>query len=187
MTDFNIHTIIAAVRCKSELEAALLSGVQMIFDLCPNIITLREVVEKVHAKDKKLLIHLDLAEGIGKDRCGIEYAKSIGVDGIISTRVNIIRSAKELGLFTVQRFFIVDSHSIETTIDSLRASKTDMIEIMPGVVYKVIERLRSMTGVPIIAGGIIDSRCEIEKALASGATAISTGKKELWETVYELS
>ncbi|MBQ8207582.1 MAG: glycerol-3-phosphate responsive antiterminator [Clostridia bacterium] len=183
MTDFTKCAVIAAVRSESELEEALHSKVQMIFDLCPSILTLHEVVKKAHDADKKILIHLDLAEGIGKDKCGITYAKNIGIDGIISTRVNIIRSAKELGLFTVQRFFIVDSHSIRTTMDSLRASKADMIEIMPGVVYKVIEELRSLTGVPIIAGGIIDSREEVEKALGSGASAISTGKKELWEAI----
>lgn len=183
MMDFSKCAVIAAVRSESELDAALCSKVQMIFDLCPSILTLGKVIEKAHASGKKLLIHLDLAEGIGKDKCGIEYAKIMGVDGIISTRVNIIRSAKELGLFTVQRFFIVDSHSIRTTLDSLRTSKADMIEIMPGVVYKVIKELCSLTGVPIIAGGIIDSRDEVEKALASGASAISTGKKELWEEI----
>ncbi len=183
MTDFTKCAVIAAVRSESELEAALKSPTEMIFDLCPNILTLASVTQKVHSAGKKHFIHLDLAEGIGKDKCGIEYVKSLDIDGIISTRVNIIRSAKELGLFTVQRFFIVDSHSIQTTMDSLRASKADMIEIMPGVVYKVIERLRSLTGVPIIAGGIIDSIEEVKKAINSGATAISSGKKELWESV----
>lgn len=183
MTDFTKCTVIAAVRSEKELDAALESNVEMIFDLCPSILTLHQITDRVHAAGKKHLIHLDLAEGIGKDKCGITYAKNIGIDGIISTRVNIIRSAKELGLFTVQRFFIVDSQSIRTTVDSLRASKADMIEIMPGVVYKVIEELRSLTGVPIIAGGIIDSRDEVEKALESGASAISTGKKELWEAI----
>ena len=58
-----------------------------------------------------------------------------------------------------------------------------MIEIMPGIAYKVISKLCAQTSVPIIAGGLIDTEDEIEKALAHGAAAISTGKRELWEVI----
>ncbi|MBE6538874.1 MAG: glycerol-3-phosphate responsive antiterminator [Ruminococcaceae bacterium] len=174
------NTVIAAVRNTEELEAALTSKAEIIFDLCPNILTLGKVTENVHKAGKKVFIHLDLADGIGKDKSGIAYAKSIGIDGIISTRASIIKAAKDLGLFTVQRFFIVDSQSIETTIEALRTSKTDMVEIMPGVVPRAIEQLGKKLSVPIIAGGLIDSREDIEKAFCSGAVAVSTGKKELW-------
>lgn len=181
MTKIKKSSVIAAVRSESELDAALASPSEMIFDLAPNILTLHKTVKKAHTNGKRLLIHLDLAEGIGKDRSGLVFAKETGIDGVISTRVNIIKMAKELGIFTVQRFFIVDSHSIETTMDSLRASKADMIEVMPGIAYKGITRLCAMTSVPIIAGGLIDSYDEVEKAIVCGATAVSTGKKELWE------
>ena len=111
------------------------------------------------------------------------FARHIGVDGIISTRVNIIKMARELGLFTVQRFFIVDSHSIDTTIDSIKASKADMVEIMPGLVYKVIENLHGRIDTPIIAGGLRDSVNEVASALRAGAAAISTGNERLWEGI----
>jgi glycerol uptake operon antiterminator len=180
MITFQPHAVIAATRSPAELDVALGHDVEIIFDLCPDLLTLRDVVDKVHSAEKKLFIHLDLAEGIGKDKSGIAYAQRAGIDGIISTRVNIVRAAKELGLFTVQRFFIVDSHSVDTTLDALRASRADMIEIMPGVAYKAISRLRELTTVPIIAGGLLDTREEIERAFAHGATAISTGKSDLW-------
>jgi glycerol uptake operon antiterminator len=103
------------------------------------------------------------------------------VDGIISTRTNIIKMAKEEGVFSIQRFFILDSHSIDTTLESLKSSKADMIEIMPGIIPKIIKRLKESVDIPIIAGGLIETKEEIKEILKSGAFAISTGKEELWK------
>lgn len=172
--------IIAAARSEAEVRAAAESGVEMIFMLAPNILELSAQVEVAHKAGKKFFIHLDLAEGIGKDEFGIEYAKEQGVDGIISTRTNVIKLAKKAGLFTVQRFFILDSQSVDTTIETAKASKADMIEIMPGVVSKVIRKLKGEVLVPIVAGGLIETADEINDAISAGAAAISSGKKEFW-------
>ena len=174
------NKVIAAVRTHEELMEAAQSDVKIVFDLAPDILTLEESVNTLHRTGKKFFIHLDLADGIGKDRSGIAYAKNAGVDGIISTRSGIIKVARELEVFTVQRFFIVDSHSIGTTVDALKSSKAHMIEIMPGSVTKVIKRLKANIEVPIIAGGLIETESEALLALKSGASAVSTGAKELW-------
>ena len=88
-------TIIAAVRNDSELELALKADVWVIFDLSPNLLTLAKKAEMVHSAGKKIFIHIDLAEGIGKDKCGIDFVRRCKVDGIISTRSNIIKLARE--------------------------------------------------------------------------------------------
>jgi len=173
-------SIIAAVRNDNEFNMALDANVWVIFDLCPNLITLPQKAEAVHDAGKKLYIHMDLAEGIGKDRCGIDFVRRCKVDGIISTRSNIIKLAREAGLTTVQRFFIVDSKSVDTTVETVKSSKPDMIEIMPGIVTKVVASLKSTLNMPLICGGLIDDVKEIDTVLSAGATAISTGKTELW-------
>ncbi len=175
--------IIAATRSNEEFLAALKSNVDIIFMLAPNIEDIKKQADAVHKSGKKLFIHIDLAEGIGKDEYGIRFAKNQGVDGIISTRTNIIKMAKKENLFTVQRFFIVDSHSIDTTIDAAKTSKADMIEIMPGTLSKIIKRLKDELKMPIVAGGLIETKEEISEAVLSGATAISTGKQEFWGCV----
>ena len=172
--------VISACRNNEELVDALKTDVEIVFMLCPNICHIKKQADLVHKAGKKLFIHLDLAEGIGKDEHGIRFSKEQGVDGIISTRTNIIKSAKKEGLFTVQRFFVVDSQSVYTTMETARASKADMIEIMPGIVTKVIKRLKKELDTPIIAGGLIETKEEIEKATLCGASAISTGRKEFW-------
>lgn len=172
--------IIAAVKSDEGLEIAIKSGVEIIFLLSPNIEKIKNQAEIVHSAGKKLFIHLDFAEGIGRDEYGIRFVKSQGVDGIISTRTNIIKLARKLGLFSVQRFFIVDTQSIDTTVESAEASKADMIEIMPGTMSKVIKRLKDRLKMPVVAGGLIETTDEIKEAIDCGAAAVSTGKRELW-------
>ncbi len=172
--------VIAAVRTEQEVLSALETAVETVFYLAPSVFSLGPAVEKAHQRGKQIFIHMDLAEGIGKDKAGLQLVKNMHVDGIISTRSGMIKMAKEIGLFTVQRFFIVDSHSVDTTLETIKASRPDMAEIMPGVVPKVIASLKEKTPVPIIAGGLIDSSEEVEKALCSGAAAVSIGKAEFW-------
>lgn len=174
------NKVIAAVRTQEELVRAAQSDVKIVFDLNPNILTLENNIKLLHNAGKKFFIHLDLADGIGKDRSGILFAKNLGIDGVISTRTAIIKIARELGVFTVQRFFIVDSHSIDTTVEALKSSKAQMIEIMPGNMLKVISRMKETIEVPIISGGLIETEKEAVDALKSGASAVSTGAQNLW-------
>ncbi len=173
--------VIAAVRNDQEFLKAVNANVDVIFDLSPDLLTLENKVKIAQDKQKKIFVHVDLASGIGKDKSGLTYLKNLSVDGIISTRANMIKLAHELGMFTVQRFFIIDSQSIDTTVETQKSSKADMIEIMPGVLAKALEKLKKRVSVPIIAGGLIEDKEEIELAFLHGATAVSTGKEELWE------
>lgn len=177
----NNGNIIAAVRNNEELLLAVNSKVRIIFMLSPNILEIKKQADMVHDAGKKFFIHIDLAEGVGKDEFGILYAKEQGIDGIISTRTNLIKLAKKAGIYSVQRFFILDSHSVETTIETAKSSKADMIEIMPGVVPKVIKRIRAELSVPVVAGGLLESIEEIKDAFTYGASAISIGKSEFWD------
>jgi len=174
------NRIIAAVRNDEEFETAVKSEISTIFLLNADIISIRDKVAQAHEKSILLYVHMDLAEGIGKDRAGINYLANMGVDGIISTRSNLIKLAREANMFTVQRFFVVDSHSVDTVIETVKASKADMIEVMPGVVSKVISKLKEHIKIPIIAGGLFEDENEIETALNNGAIAVSIGKVQFW-------
>ncbi len=172
--------IFAAVKGCDDFELAIKSKVSKVFYLYPDIKDLKTIADKAHNADKKIFIHIDLTAGLGKDHSGIEYAKKMGIDGIISTRTNLIKAAKECGLITIQRFFIVDSHSIDTTVETVKASKADFIEVMPGIAHKIIEKLKTRIATPIIAGGIIETIAEVAQATDSGAYAVSTSAVDLW-------
>lgn len=172
------NPVIAAIG-DDKWQQALESPVQFIFYMSANLLTLEEKVRQVHAAGKYILVHLDLADGIGKDRTGIRFLAQCGVDGILSTKGQLIRQAREQGLFTVQRFFAVDSGGAEGIGDVFRNTSPHLMEIMPGVVTKVI-RTCANRGIPVIAGGLLQTKAEVTEALGAGATAISTGSPDLW-------
>jgi len=173
-----LNPVIAAIR-DDGWDAALHSPAQVLFYLSADLTTVDVKIQQAHEADKILLIHLDLAEGIGKDRAGVRYLARQGVDGIISTKGQIIRSAREMGLLTVQRFFALDSKGMESIEEMLHSSTPHLIEIMPGVIGKAIRRFRNC-GIPIIAGGLVETKSEVTEAISCGAAAVSTGKEDLW-------
>ena len=173
-----LNPVIAAVR-SDNFFAAMQSPCDVVFCLGESIMTVEKNIKYAHSKGKKVLVHIDLAEGIGKDSAGVRYLSEIGCDGIISTKPQIIKCAKKEGLFTVQRFFTLDTQGLESIDEILCQSKPSMIEIMPGVISKTISKFANGS-VPVIAGGLIESKEEITAALRSGAVAVSTGKEPLW-------
>ncbi len=180
-----LTSVIAAVRSDRDFEDALQTSVSTVFQLMPHLMSVATQAKSAHAKGKTFFVHLDLAEGIAKDRVGIQFLKKAGVDGVISTRQNLIKLAREEGLMTVQRFFALDSRSVETIVESVKTTKADMIEVMPGIVPKVLCRLCTLVDVPIIAGGLVETVAERDAVLENGGRAVSTGNHILWEDTHE--
>ena len=170
--------VISAVQ-DNMFSDALSSPTEVMFYLKANILTVKEKINLAHESGKLILIHIDLAEGIAKDRAGVEFLKGVGADGIISTKGTLIKHANEFGLITVQRFFALDSQGLSNMKELIELSRPDMVEIMPGVIGKIIKKL-SVGHTPIISGGLIDSKEEVTTALSCGAVAVSTGAKDLW-------
>ena len=175
---FEDNPIISAVKDKY-FEDALNSPSNVIFLLGTSILKIEDRIQKAHKANKLLFLHIDLADGIGKDKTAIEFLANLGIDGIISTRTNLIKIARDNGLYTVQRFFALDSQGVDSIGDMLSSSSPDIIEIMPGVIGKIIEKF-AKGDTPVIAGGLIETKQEVTTALNLGAIAVSTGKKELW-------
>ncbi|MBQ6847863.1 MAG: glycerol-3-phosphate responsive antiterminator [Clostridia bacterium] len=171
------NPIIAAVR-DDGWNDAISSQVEVIFYLKANLITIKEKISEALRNNKIIFVHLDLADGIGKDRTGIDFLAKCGVSGIISTRNQLINYAKDKGLLTVQRFFALDSQGLSNIREIVGSA--DLIEIMPGVVPKVIEHFTN-NGADVIAGGLIETKDEVMTALRAGTVAVSTGKTTLWD------
>lgn len=172
--------VIAAVKQKSFSEA-IDSPCEVVFLTEVNILTIAERVAQAHEKNKKIFIHIDLAEGIGKDYSALIFLKNSNADGIISTKSAVLRMAKEQGFSTVLRVFALDSQSIKSAVETAKSTKPDFVEILPGIACKVIDRF-SDTGIPVILGGLVTEKSEVIAALDAGAVAITTGKNNLWYT-----
>ncbi len=160
-------------------EKALLSPSEVIFYLEANLLTLAERIHEAHRRGKYIFIHIDLAEGLGRDKAALAYLQSLGADGIITTKAHLVKAAREISILAVQRFFTLDTKGINSVQDVIAIARPDLVEIMPGIVPKIIRRF-SVGPTPIIAGGLIETKAEVTEALGSGAFAVSTGKEELW-------
>ena len=176
------RTPVIAATDRAGWQSAVLSDTEVLFHLGADIITVGDDIKAAKQNGKFVFIHIDLADGIGKDKAGIHWLKRLGADGIISTRTQLIRAAHDNGLLAVQRFFMLDSKGMHSVAETIENTRPDLIEIMPGVIPKAL-RLFSRQEIPVIAGGLIETKQEATAALSAGAIAVSTGKKELWNEI----
>lgn len=58
--------------------------------------------------------------------------------------------------------------------------RPDYVEILPGLIPRVIGELSRSMNAPIIAGGLIKSKEEVVAALSAGAVAVSTTAEAVW-------
>ncbi|MBQ8054186.1 MAG: glycerol-3-phosphate responsive antiterminator [Lachnospiraceae bacterium] len=177
--------IVAAVKDDAGLEMCLKSDVDAVFILYGDICTISDIVAKVKDAGKIAMVHMDLISGLSPRDISLDFIrKYTRADGIITTKSNLITHAKEIGLATVLRHFVLDSMAlinIERQSHAGRESQPDMIEILPGIIIpKMIKKICAMSRVPVICGGLIQEKEDVLNALASGAAAISTTSSEVW-------
>lgn len=175
------NPIIAAVNNLEKLDLAIQSPCEVIFLLTGSIFNLKETVQKVKKTDMDIYIHIDLLEGFSRDSVALKYiSEKINPDGIITTKSNLIKKAKSMNIWSIQRLFMLDSLSLETGIHSVYSTKPDAVEIMPGIMPKIIKKVHHRTKIPVIAGGLISDKEDVIECLKAGAVGISTSNEEIW-------
>ena len=180
--DFSKFQFIPSVRRLGDLETALCSDKEIILLTEADIVNLKPIVKKVHDAGKKAWINLELLGGFGRDTAGIKLLKNFyHVDGVMSTDSTKLGIAKKMGIFTVQRFLLVDSRAFDTAIKILKTTKVDAAEVLPGVVAQdVLMDLRNVSPIPILAGGFIRTIEEIEEIKRLGFNGLTISKKEFF-------
>ena len=94
----------------------------------------------------------------------------------------MIKNAMESDVRVIQRLFVLDSLSIETNIQQIKKMHPDAVEIMPGIIPRVIKRIKSeIPDIPIIAGGLVESKEDVMEVLKNGGIAVSTSKESIWD------
>ena len=174
--------VIAALRNVEDVRIEGLSNVGVLFVLGGTIFNLPTLVEQAESFEKLVFVDIDLIKGVGKDASGIRYlARESHVHGIITTKSNLIKSAQKEDLISIQRIFVLDSESLTGGLNVVDKSKPDAIEVLPGLILpKIMDRIRSRSSVPVIAGGLITTQQEIQEIFSSGAIGISTTSAKLF-------
>ena len=173
--------VIAAVKDDNGLKRCFDSECQVVFILYGNICTIGGIVQEIKEHGKVAIVHADLTAGLSSREIAVDFIQqNTEADGIISTKPLLVKRAVELGLIGVQRTFIIDSMAMSTTKKQIDTFRPDLVEVMPGIMPRVLKEIRSYTDIPIIAGGLISDKKDIMAAFSAGADAISTTKEDLW-------
>ncbi|RAP75175.1 glycerol-3-phosphate responsive antiterminator [Paenibacillus montanisoli] len=177
------HRMIASIKEPKHIEIALkhrhqLSGV---FLLTGHIGVLKGYVDLFNAHRLPVFLHLEKIGGLSTDLHGLDYlAKVIKPAGIITTKTNVVKTAKKMGLITIQRFFLIDTEGLDNISKSLCQTEPDIIEVMPARIPEMIGRVKAFTHLPVITGGLLFECDQALECLNHGATAITSSKPELW-------
>lgn len=180
------NPVIAAVKSDAGLQAAVeMEEIQVIFVLYGDVCTIPEILERIKAAGKKAMVHIDLIAGLSAKEISVEFiARQTRADGIITTKPALVRRAKELGIFAVLRFFVIDSLALKN-IENLEmqcgTSRPDFIEVLPGMMPKVLGRIAKVSRIPMIAGGLITEKEDVIAALSVGAIAVSSTNQDVWK------
>jgi glycerol uptake operon antiterminator len=163
--------VIAAVKTDDALTAALASPCSTVFLLASTLLNVGELVRRIHAAGKLAVVHIDLVDGLSAREVAVNSLIALcHPDGIISTHPSLIRRA-----------FILDSLSLNNLSGQLEQGKPDFVEILPGIMPRVITEISTRTRVPVIAGGLLRDKTDVMAAMRAGASAVSTSAPELWD------
>jgi glycerol uptake operon antiterminator len=172
---------IAGIKDDAGLRLVLKSDCRIVFILYGNVMTIASIVQKLKENGKMAFINVDLIEGFSTKYVVVEFLKRhTQADGILSSKASVIKAARAQGLFTVHRFFLIDSFSYHNLARQVEISQPDCIEVMPGCMPKVISWVVDSISIPVIAGGLVCDQEDAEAALKAGARAVSSTNPVVW-------
>jgi glycerol uptake operon antiterminator len=170
--------VIRAVKSLEGLESCLAEEGGLVFVLFGDILGIGDMVARIKDAGKLAMVHIDLIDGLSPREAAVDFlADKTRSDGILSTKANLIKHAKSRGLLTIQRFFVLDSLSLINIEKQFPLEYADAIEILPGVMPKIIRRIAGMAKKPVIAGGLIADKEDVRHALSAGAVSVSSSNK----------
>ena len=173
--------IIAAVKDDEGLKKCLASESRVIFILYGDICNIPEIVGTVKSSGKIAMVHIDLIMGLSSKEIAVDFIqKYTKADGIITTKPALIKRAKELGLYTILRRFVIDSMAYENIEHQLRTAKPDLIEVLPALMPKVLSKICKLSSVPVIAGGLVSDKDDVMSLLQAGVVSISSTNEKIW-------
>lgn len=174
--------VLPAIRKIEDIEKMMASNYEYIVILDLHVSRLKPIFQLAKVHNKKLIIHMDLVHGLKSDEYSTEFiCQEYKPFAVISTKGNVIQKARQKGIKSIQRMFLLDTSSIEKSVALMERVQPDFIEVLPGIMPKLIRDIRKRTDREIFAGGLIDSIEEVEQAYAAGAITITTSNKTLWK------
>ncbi|WP_100371727.1 glycerol-3-phosphate responsive antiterminator [Bacillus sp. FJAT-45037] len=179
--NFNNQRVLPAIKRMKDFEKVMDSSVEYIVMLDLHIAQLGAVMSHIRKAEKKVILHADMIQGLRNDKYSTEFlCQQIRPAGLISTRGDVLRTAKKNKVMAIQRLFLLDTIALETSYKLVEQVEPDFIEILPGVIPQYIKKIRQDTNTDVITGGLIETEEDVNRAFEAGAKAITTTHEDLW-------
>ena len=164
------------------LEALPESDCEIVYIVYGDICTIPEIVEKVKAAGKMAIVHMDLIVGLSSKEISVDFLKKYTkVDGIISMKPAMIKRANDVGLFTIQSFYLMDRFTYANIEKHIKNCNPDIVEFLPGGLSKVMSFLIEKIDRPVVASGLTQDKDDVMGALKAGAIAVATSNRRVWD------
>ncbi|ERI06810.1 glycerol-3-phosphate responsive antiterminator [Aneurinibacillus aneurinilyticus] len=181
MNIFN-QKVLPAIRQMKDFEVLLRSRFEYMVLLDSHIGQIKSIVQTARQHDKKMLVHVDLIQGLRNDEYATEFlCQEIKPAGVISTRKSAVMTARKNKVLAIQRLFLLDTNALETSYRLVEQTQPDFIEVLPGVMPHIIAEIYEKVKIPVLAGGLIRTIEDAEMAFAGGAIAVTTSRREIWK------
>ena len=163
------------------LEALSESDCDIVYIVYGDICTIPEIVEKVKQAGKMAIVHMDLIVGLSSKEISVDFLKKYTrADGIISMKPAMIKRANDVGLFTIQRFYLMDRFTYVNIEKHIKNCKPDVVEFLPAGLSKVMSYLVEKIDRPVVASGLTQDKADVMGALKAGAIAVATSNRTVW-------
>lgn len=173
--------VIPEIKNDEWLEALPDSDSDLAYILYGDICSIADIVARVREMGKLPIVHVDLIVGLSAKEISVDFIKKYTkAAGIISMKPALIKRANELGMFTIQRFYMIEGLTYANVAKNVKTSNPDVVEFMPAGLSKLIRYLVELIDKPIVASGLTQDQEDIIHALKAGALAIATTNRGLW-------
>ena len=168
--------VVPSIRDVKYLKYTLESECREVLLSNAHIGNLKQLTENCHRNGQKVIVNHELIGGLGNDRIAFEMLKKLyKVDGVIGSSVSKLNQMQHMGLETIFRISLIDSHSVEMALRSLKGVNFTAVEFLP--MFKEI-----FTG-KFFAGGFINSEERIKICQKAGFDGVMTSTKKLWSYI----
>ncbi|WP_445506836.1 glycerol-3-phosphate responsive antiterminator [Niallia sp. 03190] len=180
------YKMVAAVKDPKYMERAIeyKDNLSAVLLMTGTILTVKRYVDFLQSQGLPVILHVDKIGGLEMDRDGIEFIKrNVKPAAIVTTKTGIIKKAKSSGLYVIQRVFLIDTDVFTNLVKDASKNQivSDMIEVMPCRAPDFLEKLKKVSPVPVITGGLLNAPEHAKKALNRGAMAVTTSNVEMWK------
>ena len=142
---------------------------------------LQQLSHICHQAGKTVIVNHELIGGLGNDRIAFEMLKKLyKVDGVIGSSVSKLNQMQHMGLETIFRISLIDSHSVEMALRSLKGVNFTAVELHAVEFLPMFKEI--FTG-KFFAGGFINSEERIKICQKAGFDGVMTSTKKLWSYI----